>query len=143
MKRLKDYSHMFALLKDWDKSKFKEELKKYNEQKKQIDIRMKDVSNYYNALSRNANYFEERIIELELLELQRNFELKPEHKIILQNIKIDKDGISGLRYLYDNFIEVVFKKNKYELSEKQQDDLSDELDKLIKEIPFAIKSLLK
>ena len=141
MKKLNDYSSMFAVLEGLTKRQFEEKLNEYNKQKKEVAIKINSAESYYNMLSRNANYFEKRIKEIEYFELKQNFILKLEHKIILQNIEIGIENTSGLRYLYDNFIEVIFKKDKYELSEKEQNDLHSELDKLISEIPFAIKEL--
>ena len=141
MKQLYDYSSMFAVLEKFTKPQIEEKLKEYNKQKKEVAIKISSAESYYDMLSRNANYFEKRIKEIEYFELEKNFTLKPEHKIILQNIKIGVKDTSGLRYLYDNYIEVIFKKDEYELSEKEQDDLLSELDKLVSEIPFAIKEL--
>ena len=141
MEKLYDYSSMFAVLQDFTKTEFEKKLKEYNNQKKEVAIKISNGEHYYNMLSRNANYFEKRIKEIEYFELKQNFTLKSEHKIIIQNIEVGIEGITGLGYLYDNFIEIVFKKDKYELSEKEQDDLLSELDKLVSEIPFAIKEL--
>ena len=141
MEKLYDYSSMFAVLEKLTKAEFEGKLKEYNKQKKEVAVKISSAESYCNMLSRNANYFEKRIKEFEYLELKENFKLKPEHKMILQNIEIGIENTSGLRYLYDNFIEVIFKKDKYELSEKEQDDLHSEFDKLVSEIPFAIKSL--
>lgn len=141
MKKLYDYSSMFAVLEKLTKSQFEEKLKEYNKQKKEVGVKISSAESYYNMLLRNTNYFEKRIKEIEYFELKQNFTLKPEHKIILQNIYISVDDTDGLGYLYDNFIEVVFKKDKYELSEKQKDDFLTEFDKLVSEIPFAIKEL--
>jgi len=141
MEKLYDYSSMFAVLEKLTKAEFEGKLKEYNKQKKEVAVKISSAESYCNMLSRNANYFEKRIKEFEYLELKENFKLKPEHKMILQNIEIGIENTSGLRYLYDNFIEVIFKKDKYELSEKDQDDLHLEFDKLISEIPFAISKL--
>ena len=44
-------------------------------------------------------------------------------------------------YLYDNFIKIVFNKEEYKLSGEENDKLYKEFDKLVSEIPFAVKSL--
>lgn len=142
MEQLNDYSMMFAQLSNWSKTKFESELKKYNKQIKDLSEKVNKTNRYISTLKINVNYFKKKIKEIEYLELKKNFVLKPEHKIILQNIEINVDGISGLNYLYDNFIDIVYKKDEYKLSGEEQERLYKDFDKLVKEIPIAIKSLL-
>lgn len=147
MENLNDYSQIFGIIDNWNIEKLSSEIEKYEKEDGKISSQISKLENYIYSLRKNYSYFKKRKRELYLRELEKNFVLKPEHKLILKTFEINFNGekgsiqTDGLGYLYQDYIQLIFNKNKYDLSEKQQDELLIEFNKLMDEIPFAIKKL--
>jgi len=147
MEKLRDYSQMFGLIGNWDSKKLTMEIENYESEIKNVSSQKKKLDEYLHSVQRNCSYFKRRKRELYLVELENNFVLKPEHKMILKLSEVSYDEYkyiinSGVLWdLRDNCIELIFNKDRDDLSVNQQIELYTEFEKLLDEIPFAIRKL--
>lgn len=145
--KLKDYSYHFGLLNKMTKQGFESLEKLYSQRSNEVYRDIKSLQDEYQMLERNINYFKQEIKRLHLLEVESNFVLKPEHLKILNSFYIHFDGErNGLRtenlgYLYSNYLKIVFDKDKSDVSENQMEEYYKQFDRLMEEIPYAIKFL--
>jgi hypothetical protein len=149
MEKLQDYSSMSAVVSDWSVEKLTSEIEKYQEEDRIYNLKLSSIENYIYVLRANIAYFIKRKRELYMEKLEKEFILKPEHKKILQLIEINFNGedgrirAEGLGYLYKDYLLDVFGKDKYKLSEQELSEYAVKFDKLMDEMPFAIKELSK
>jgi hypothetical protein len=146
MEILEDYSQMFGILDKWPKEKFESEVEIYSKTYFEVLNKIEKLKKYAFALSKNIDWFNRKLNDFYFNELEKNFVLKPEHKLIIQHLNFDESKGSPVKLqnnynLYDKYLQLIFKLDPNDLSENQQQEYKQLFEKLIDEIPFAIKKL--